>query len=298
MRVVTMAIIEAFFYCLVGLTILIALCSYWLSMLVYFNAVLLFLMLYLQIVSIPLHLNWSRNMYAGLLRRQFFLVGFTALIYATHFYFGGIMETDRRQASFLDALYFSFTTWTTLGYGDLTVAHQLRLATSLEALTGVLTVAVLTALVWLYCQERLQPRSADVKAHGEFQLQLDQSLGLWRELESQQVLESAKIRARATTLQPCPKCGQAPKMDKFFDMVGRLAPFAYFIVVCDCGAHSRPKRNVYLAEREWNKNGPIATRKPSNLRGRLMLYVVLPTARVASAVASAFAYALPRRRKK
>src|ERR1017187_4178711 len=88
--------------------------------------------------------------------------------------------------------------------------------------------------------------------------------------------ESAKMRARATTLQPCPKCGQAPKMDKFFDIIGRLAPFAYFIVVCDCGAHSRPKRNVYLAEREWNKNGPIVTRKPSNLRGRLMLYVVLP----------------------
>src|ERR1035438_2109002 len=150
MRVVTMAIIEVFFYFLVFRSILVALCSYWLSMLVYFNAVLLFLMLYLQIVNIPLQLNWSRNMYAGLLRRQLFLVGFTALVYAAHFYFGGVIETDGRQASFLDALYFSFTTWTTLGYGDLTVAHQLRLATSLEALTGVLTVAVLTALIWLY----------------------------------------------------------------------------------------------------------------------------------------------------
>src|ERR1035437_10071569 len=177
MTVVTMAFIEINFYFLVALTALIALCSYWFSTLVYVNAVLLLLMLYLQIVSIPLQLNWSRNMYGGLLRRQFFLVGYTALIYATHFYFGGIIETDGQKASFLDALYFSFTTWTTLGYGDLTVIHQLRLATSLEALTGVFTITVLTALVWLYCQERLRPKSADVDKHGEFRLQLDQALG-------------------------------------------------------------------------------------------------------------------------
>ena len=292
-----MAFIEVYFYFLVGLTILVALCSHWYPFLVYLNAVLLFLMLYLQIVSIPLQLNWSRNMYAGLLRRQFFLVGYTAIIYATHFYFGGIVEADHSQASFADALYFSFTTWTTLGYGDVTVVHQLRLATSLEALTGVFTITVLTALIWLYCQERLRPKSADVDKHGEFRLQLDQALGLWREAESQEVLESSKFRAQATTLQLCPKCGQAPKMDKFFDIVGRLAPFAWFIVVCNCGAHSRPRRNAYLAEHEWNKNGPIVPRKQFTIGARFMLFVMIPIARFVSAIISPFSRALTRRRK-
>jgi len=298
MRVVTMAFIEVYFYFLVSLSILLALSSHWFPLLVYLNAILLFLMLYLQIVSIPLQLNWSRNMYAGLLRRQFFLVGYTAIIYATHFYFGGIIETDGKQASFVDALYFSFTTWTTLGYGDLTVVHQLRLATSLEALTGVFTITVLTALIWLYCQERLQPKSADVDKHGEFRLQLDQALGLWREVESQEVLEYTKLRARSTTLQICPKCGQSPKMDKFFDIVGRLAPFAWFIVVCNCGAHSKPRRNAYLAERKWNINGPIVPKKHSTLGPRFMLFIIIPTARFASAIVSPLSRALARRHKK
>ena len=289
MTVVTMALIEVNFYFLIGLTIIISFCSYWYPMLVYINAALLLLMLYLQIVSIPLQLNWSRNMYGGLLRRQFFLVGYTALIYAIHFYFGGIIQNNQQKASFWDALYFSFTTWTTLGYGDLTVVHELRLATSLEALTGVFTAAVLTALIWLYCQERLRPKSADVDKKGEFHLQLDHALGLWREVESEEVMESSKRRAQATLLKACPKCGQQPRMDKFFDIVGRLAPFAWFIVVCGCGAHTKPRRNAYMAEYEWNQYGPTEPQKRSNMRARFMLYVMIPIARIVSIIPRSWA---------
>src|SRR6266404_9456007 len=115
--VASIAVIEIYFYFLVALTAVLASCSYWIPLLVYVNAALLLGMLYLQIVSIPLQLNWSRNMYSGLLRRQFFFVVYSGVVYAVHFYFGGIVASDQRRVTILDALYFSFTTWTTLGYG-------------------------------------------------------------------------------------------------------------------------------------------------------------------------------------
>jgi hypothetical protein len=272
-----MAFIEVYFYFLLALTTLLAGCSYWIPALVYVNALLLFAMLYLQIVSIPLQLNWSRNMYGGLLRRQFFFVVYSAVVYAVHFYFGGIVAADKRGASVTDALYFSFTTWTTLGYGDLTPAPQLRLATSLEALTGVLTIAVLTATVWLYCQERLRPMSADSEQYGALELQFDSAFGVWHELDSVDVRAAAARRAREATLRPCPKCGRGPRLDKFFEITGRLAPFAWFMVICECGAHSTPRRNGYLAEREWNRRGPIVPRNKARfLLDMLMTLVMLP----------------------
>jgi len=256
MTVVSIAFLEVYFCFLVALTGLVAACSYWVPTLVYVNAGLLLVMLYLLIVSIPLKLNWSREMYAGLLRRQLFFVVYTAFIYAIHFYLGGIAFSDQQPASPLDALYFSFTTWTTLGYGDITVTRHLRLATSLEALTGVLTVAMLTATIWLYCQDRLWPVPTDAKRYNGLQLRLNDVTGVWHEIESEQVSESKKRRAERISLRDCPECGRAPIMEKFFDITGRLAPFAMFSVVCECGAHSKPRRNVYLAEEEWNRYGP------------------------------------------
>lgn len=73
MRVVSMALIEAAFYLLALCSIALALVSRWSPALVYVNAVVLFVMLYLQIAAIPLNLNWSRNLYGHLLRRMLLL---------------------------------------------------------------------------------------------------------------------------------------------------------------------------------------------------------------------------------
>jgi len=49
------------------------------------------------------------------------------------------------------------TTWTTLGYGDLTVPASFRLLTSLEAITGSIATAVFISLLWLVIQESTVP---------------------------------------------------------------------------------------------------------------------------------------------
>lgn len=137
----------------------IAFGSQWSVWLIYINAPLLLLKLYLHVVSIPLELNYSRSLYAGLLPRIIGFVFLAPVVYAIHYWKAGLLSGDRVDTSFLSALYFSFTTWTTLGYGDLAAPLELRLATSIEALTGILTISVLTAVIWLHCQETLLPES-------------------------------------------------------------------------------------------------------------------------------------------
>lgn len=251
MRVVSMALLRVSFYLLGAIAVLLALASRWFVYLAYANAVILLVMLYLQIANIPLTLNWSRNLYGPLLRRLFGFVFFTALIYAAHYHGAGVIHHGQAVVSFADALYFSFTTWTTLGYGDMTTVPQLRLATSLEAVTGLLTAAVLTSMVWLYCQERLSRQSADERP--KLSLRLDDALGGFREIESEEVARQREERSRRLRLTPCSRCGNMPEIEKFYDIVGRLAPFANFAVMCGCGEHTKYSKNAYLAAYRWNR---------------------------------------------
>jgi hypothetical protein len=126
----------------------------------YVSAGLILLMLALFVPSISLHLNWSRDMYPKLLLWYFLFMAQAILTYAWHFSRGGLRGADGTIShSFRDGLYFSVTTWTTLGYGDLVAQPPLRLLTSVEALTGTFAVAILVALAWLLVQESLVPHS-------------------------------------------------------------------------------------------------------------------------------------------
>ncbi len=59
------------------------------------------------------------------------------------FYIDAALSPDGRL-DFSDFVYFSFTTLTTLGYGDITpVSSHARSATSLQAILGVLYIAML-----------------------------------------------------------------------------------------------------------------------------------------------------------
>lgn len=55
-----------------------------------------------------------------------------------HFTVGNIP----RQVSFLEAVYFSFVTFTTVGYGDYTALGWTRVAAVLEALSGVFLISL------------------------------------------------------------------------------------------------------------------------------------------------------------
>ena len=54
--------------------------------------------------------------------------------------------------SFEEAMYFSFVTFTTLGYGDITLAEGFRIMSGIEALNGIILVGWSTALLFAIVQ--------------------------------------------------------------------------------------------------------------------------------------------------
>ena len=55
-------------------------------------------------------------------------------------------------ASFEEVVYFSFVTFTTLGYGDITLSEGWRLLSGIEALNGILLVGWTTAMIFAVVQ--------------------------------------------------------------------------------------------------------------------------------------------------
>jgi len=56
-------------------------------------------------------------------------------------------------ANFETAVYFSFVTFTTLGYGDITLSEGYRLLSGIQALNGILLVGWSTALMFAVVQK-------------------------------------------------------------------------------------------------------------------------------------------------
>lgn len=63
--------------------------------------------------------------------------------------------------SFEAALYFSFVTFTTLGYGDITLSEGWRILSGIEALNGLLLVGWTTALLFAIVQRSWKYAGAD-----------------------------------------------------------------------------------------------------------------------------------------
>ncbi len=58
--------------------------------------------------------------------------------------------------SFEEAVYFSFVTFTTLGYGDITLTQGWRLLSGIEALNGIMLVGWTTAMLFAVVQRTWQ----------------------------------------------------------------------------------------------------------------------------------------------
>jgi hypothetical protein len=124
----------------------------------YMNSFVILAMLAVYFISIPVNLNFTRRSYKVLIPWFIFHVIFVIILYAWHYTRSGIIASNGDIShSFRDGLYFSVTTWTTLGYGDFRPIPQMRLVTSIQALTALFTIPVGVSLSWFMIQESTVP---------------------------------------------------------------------------------------------------------------------------------------------
>lgn len=81
-----------------------------------------------------------------LLRNQ---IALQMCLYTILYRFNGISDnrTEDVVYSWLESIYFSIVTWTTLGYGDYSPVNWLKLVAASQALTGYLVMAIIIGLV-------------------------------------------------------------------------------------------------------------------------------------------------------
>ena len=114
---------------------------------------------FIIIQLIPVMLSLSRAYFVFVASNFLIHVSVTIITFALHHKSAGLIgRSGPVEPSFRDALYFSVTTFTTLGYGDLQPIPAMRLATSIEALAGMVSMALFVSMIWLWCQENLVPK--------------------------------------------------------------------------------------------------------------------------------------------
>ena len=75
-----------------------------------------------------------------------------------------ILMPDGELASFEQAVYFSFVTFTTLGYGDVVLDERWRLLSAFEAANGIIMFGWTTAVVIAVVQRVYFPTRSKIKA--------------------------------------------------------------------------------------------------------------------------------------
>ena len=75
---------------------------------------------------------------------------FHSLVWAFCYYL--IPETATQFSSFSESVYFSMVTFTTLGYGDISLSSDWRLLSGLEAINGIMLIGWSTAMMFSLIQ--------------------------------------------------------------------------------------------------------------------------------------------------
>lgn len=154
------AITQAFIVSMAILLLLIlSIVSGYFAWLPFITVILLGVSFLLLVTLIPTFLNLSRSFFIGLVIILLLLISIDIISFALHYWNSGILNSKGEvDKTFISAIYFSITTFTTLGYGDFRPLPEIRLVTSVQALSGMLTMAIGASLVWLWCQENLIPK--------------------------------------------------------------------------------------------------------------------------------------------
>ena len=98
--------------------------------------------------------HWSRSSVLSALVLMLFLASVVeAALWASVYVYAGVIE------GFEQAMYFSVVTYTTLGYGDITLESYWRLLGSFQAANGIIifgwsTAIIVTAVQEIYFRER------------------------------------------------------------------------------------------------------------------------------------------------
>ena len=149
---------EAIYYnlFLTGTYLVILLSAWFFAEYPFFAAFFILVASILYIRRLPFILAWPTIKAKHLLRDFILFVSSIVLAFALLFWSSGdLRDTIDQSLSFWDALYFSINTWTTFGGSEIVASPNLRWIASLEAIFGLFSLSLGTAVLWLWCERKI-----------------------------------------------------------------------------------------------------------------------------------------------
>lgn len=109
----------------------------------------------------------QRGWHDSALRFYFLVLVIIINIFAVIYWrYGLVQNGDKVDVSYLTSIYFSITTWTTLGYGDFAPPERVRHITSVQAILGYVSLGLLITLAAGYINNMATNRKK-VREHND-----------------------------------------------------------------------------------------------------------------------------------
>ncbi len=109
-------------------------------------------------ISIPHRYNILLGVFVGLIAHAAEIWVFAFAFYFMHHQPGWGALTGNFDGSVMDCVYFSFTTYTTLGFGDIEPLGDLRFLVGIESLTGLVLITWTASFLFLEMQRYWKTR--------------------------------------------------------------------------------------------------------------------------------------------
>ena len=122
---------------------------------------------YFSIFHIAQVVGESRGWYRDILSTYFGILAITIITFAIIYYRYGLLQNGEHiDITILESIYFSITTWTTLGYGDFAPIPRIRHITSVEAILGYIGLGLWISLISNFIKNMAENRQS-VREHNE-----------------------------------------------------------------------------------------------------------------------------------
>jgi Ion channel len=220
----------------------------------YIWMILVCILCYLVAASLNFHqlINWIKihpGIYRVIAYRFLFFHGYSIVLFATVYF---LHSTNIENShTFLDALYFSVATWTTLGYANTAPIGFIKLVVSVEAISGIVSFAILAALVWFALQRAFEQKIGIEQAGHRPKIRLHEKLG-FVELRNGHPFKFDGADFFAT---PCTRCGSdRVSVYRIHFLIHEIVPFPRYVAYCEnCERVGAYKLFAVQAARWWNR---------------------------------------------
>ncbi len=194
--------------------------------------------------------------YNSAIKRTISLHLYSILVFSIVYF--NLKENISNLNNYMDAVYFSSSMWTTLGFEQITPQSYMRLIAVSQAFSGLVHFAIFISMYWFYAQSAMEGASRRSFTNTEPPIRLKQNrmFGFMELVDENN--NSITIDAGRYDCRECKRCGSKKLLIReYYNWHHEIVHIPNFVVTCnECSSVGPNRHNAVLAVNAWNKSKP------------------------------------------